>query len=234
MSSAEQNAGGSSAMLSDCWVEAAGIRIKYRVSGQGKAVVILHDGDLAQPSPLEELLSAEFRVLALMISSAERTAAEQSSHWARELPHALVRAAGLDDSESFALVSTGASVPLALRLMLAQADRIDTLVLIAPPPIFPELREPVSRSDQNAALSERLAEIKAPTLLLLGTDDEVIPQETGGMYADRLPSCYYVLVYDAGHSVETDRPQTLFATVRDFLQRREAFVVNRASTELNP
>ena len=130
--------------------------------------------------------------------------------------------------------STGASAPLALRLILEQAERIEALVLIAPPPIFPELCEPMSRSDQNAALAERLAEIKAPTLLVLGTDDEVIPQETGGMYADRLPRCYYVLVYDAGHSVETDRPQTLFATVRDFLQRRETFVVNRASTVLNP
>ena len=234
MSSAEQNACGSPVMLSDCWVEAAGIRIKYRAAGQGKTVVILHDGDLAQPSPLEELLSAEFRVLALMISNVERAAAEQSSHWARELPHALVRAAGLGGSGRLALVSTSASVPLALRLILEQAERIDALVLIAPPPIFPEFREPMSRSDQNAALAERLAEIKVPTLLLLGTDDEVIPQETGGMYADRLPTCYYVLIYDAGHSVETDRPQTLFVTVRDFLERREAFVVNRASTVLNP
>ena len=169
-----------------------------------------------------------------MISSADRRAAEQSSHWARELLHALTHAAGVGSSEHLALVSTGASVPLALRLMLEQAERIDALVLIAPPPIFPELREPTTRSDQNAALAERLAEIKAPTLLVLGTDDEVIPQETGGMYADRLPRCYYVLVYDAGHSVETDRPQTLFATVRDFLEHRETFVVNRASTVLNP
>jgi pimeloyl-ACP methyl ester carboxylesterase len=234
MSEGEQNVSGAPAVFTDRWLEVAGIRIKYREGGRGKTVIILHGGDLAQPSPLEKLLSAEFRVLDLMISSADHRAAEQSSHWARELLHVLAHAAAVGGSERLALVSTGATAPLALRLMLEQAERIDALVLIAPPPISPELCEPMSRSDQNAALAERLAEIKAPTLLVLGTDDEVIPQETGGIYADRLPSCYYVLVYDAGHSIETDRPQTLFATVRDFLERRETFVVNRASTVLNP
>jgi pimeloyl-ACP methyl ester carboxylesterase len=171
----------------------------------------------------------------LMISSVDRTTAEQSSHWAHELPYALARAAGVGGSERLALVSTGASTPLALRLMLEHSERIDRLVLIAPQPIFPELREPSSRSDHNhSALADRLAEIKAPTLLLLGTEDKVVSQETGRMYAERLPSCYYVLVYDAGHSVETERPQTLFAAVRDFLEHGETFVVNRASTVLNP
>jgi pimeloyl-ACP methyl ester carboxylesterase len=168
-----------------------------------------------------------------MISSLERAAAEQSSRWARELPHALVRVAGFGASERLALVSTSANVPLALQLMLEQAERIDALVLIAPPPIFSGLSEPMSRSEQNVALAQRLAEIRAPTLVLFGTDDEVIPPETGGMYAERLPNCYYVLIYEAGHSVETDRPQRLFATVGDFLERRETFVVNRASTVLN-
>lgn len=234
MSEVEQNAGGAPAAFTDRWLEVAGIRIKYREGGRGKIVIILYSGDLAQPSPLEKLLSAEFRVLALMISSADQRAAEQCSHWARELLHALAHAAGVGGSERLALVSTGAGAPLALRLMLEQSERIDALVLIAPQPIFPELRGLAGWSDYDSVLADRLAEIKAPTLLLLGTEDEVIPQQTGRIYAERLPNCYYVLVYDASHSIETERPQTLLVTIRDFLERRETFVVNRASTVLNP
>jgi pimeloyl-ACP methyl ester carboxylesterase len=227
MSEVEQNTGGAPEAFTDHWLEVAGIRIKYRAGGRGKTVIILHGGDLAQPSPLEKLLSAEFRVLALMISSANRRAAAQSSHWARELLHALAHAAGVDGSERLALVSTGASAPLALRLTLEQSERIDALVLITPQPIL-------SWSGHDSVLADRLAEIKAPTLLLLGTEDEVIPQQTGRIYAERLPNCYYVLVYDAGHSIETERPQKLLVTIRDFLERRETFVANRASTVLNP
>jgi pimeloyl-ACP methyl ester carboxylesterase len=234
MSGVEQNVGGAPAAFTDRWLEVADIRIKYREGGRGKTVIILHGGDLVQPSPLEKLLSAEFRVLALMISNADRRAAEQSSDWARMLPHALAHAAGVGGSERLALVSTDANAPLALRLTLEQSERIDALVLIAPQPIFPELRGPSSWSGHDSVLANRLAEIKAPTLLLLGTEDEVISQQTGRIYAERLPNCYYVLVYDAGHSIETERPQTLLVTIRDFLEHRETFVVNRASTVLDP
>ena len=54
------------------------------------------------------------------------------------------------------------------------------------------------------------------------------------MYVERIPNCYYVLVYDAGHAIETERPDALFAAVRDFAERRGTFVVERNSTALNP
>jgi pimeloyl-ACP methyl ester carboxylesterase len=231
MSSADQDAGDLPPVLSYGEVELAGIRVNFRRAGNGTAVIILEEGDPVQPSRLGELLAAGFQTLAAIISSADLRAAAQSQCWARELPRVLAQAAGVGDLEHFALVSTAGCAPLALQLILDQPERVDAVVLIAPHPVFPELHGSASWPE-HAALAGKLAEINAPTLLLLGTEDQVIPPETGGMYAERLPNCYYVLVYDAGHFIESEQPQKLSAIIRDFLERRENFVVNRASTVL--
>jgi len=49
-----------------------------------------------------------------------------------------------------------------------------------------------------------------------------------------LTNCYYALVYDAGHEIEAERPEALFAAVRDFLEQHETFVVSRKKTIINP
>ncbi len=65
-------------------------------------------------------------------------------------------------------------------------------------------------------------------------EDQAIPRETGRTYVERIPHCYYVLVYDAGRAIEVERPDALFAVVRDFLERRETFIVKRPGTAVNP
>jgi hypothetical protein len=42
------------------------------------------------------------------------------------------------------------------------------------------------------------------------------------------------LVYDAGHAVDADRPEAFVSVVSDFLQRHEAFLVNRQSGLIHP
>jgi hypothetical protein len=69
---------------------------------------------------------------------------------------------------------------------------------------------------------------------MLGTDDASIPQETGRLYVEQMPNCYYVLVYDAGQALLTERPDALYAAVYDFVQRRGAFFVEHNSTAINP
>jgi hypothetical protein len=49
-----------------------------------------------------------------------------------------------------------------------------------------------------------------------------------------MPNCYYVLVYDAGQALLTERPDALYAAVYDFVQRRGAFIVEHQSTAINP
>ena len=86
----------------------------------------------------------------------------------------------------------------------------------------------------NPELARRLEELQAPVLLLVGTEDQAIPRETGRMYVERMPHCYYTLVYEAGRAIEVERPDALFAVVRDFLERRETFIVKRPGTAFNP
>jgi pimeloyl-ACP methyl ester carboxylesterase len=78
-------------------------------------------------------------------------------------------------------------------------------------------------------LEGRLAELNVPTLVLFGTLDRSIPPEMGRIYREILPNCHLVLVYDAGHALDMDRPEAFASVVTDFLRRREGFIVTTDS-----
>jgi len=88
--------------------------------------------------------------------------------------------------------------------------------------------------DRDAALEARMRDLATPTLVLFGTLDRVMPPEMGREYKTLLPNCHLVFVYDAGHEIDTDRPEAFADVVGDFLERREAFVISRAETIINP
>lgn len=87
---------------------------------------------------------------------------------------------------------------------------------------------------RDEALESRMPGLHVPVLVLFGTMDRIIPSEMGRLYCDKLPNCHLVLVYDAGHAVDADRPEAFVAVVDDFLQRHEAFLVNRQSGLIHP
>jgi pimeloyl-ACP methyl ester carboxylesterase len=86
----------------------------------------------------------------------------------------------------------------------------------------------------RAETEARLSELRVPTLVVFGTLDAVVPAAMGRVYREKMPNCHYVLVYDAGHEVGADRPEAFVSLVSDFLERREAFIVNATSSLLNP
>ena len=73
-----------------------------------------------------------------------------------------------------------------------------------------------------------------PTLVLFGTEDRVIPPEMGRIYREIVPSCHFVLIYDAGHDMDVERPEAIASVVSDFLERHEQFVVTRTSSLIHP
>jgi pimeloyl-ACP methyl ester carboxylesterase len=87
---------------------------------------------------------------------------------------------------------------------------------------------------RDAALESRLPDLHIPVLVLFGTLDRMIPPEMGRLYCEKLPNCHLILVYDAGHAVDADRPEAFVSVVSDFLQHHEAFLVNRHSGRINP
>ncbi len=92
----------------------------------------------------------------------------------------------------------------------------------------------LSGPPRDPELEARMAELKVPVLVLFGTLDRVIPPEMGRFYREKLPNCHFVLVYDAGHALDADRPEAFAALVGDFLTRREAFIVPQHSGLIHP
>lgn len=78
---------------------------------------------------------------------------------------------------------------------------------------------------RDAELEEAMAGLEVPTLVLFGTEDRLTPPELGRHYPALLPNAYLVLVYDAAHAIDADRPEAFAAIVTDFVHRREQFVV---------
>jgi pimeloyl-ACP methyl ester carboxylesterase len=87
---------------------------------------------------------------------------------------------------------------------------------------------------RDEELESRLRDLHLPVLVLFGTHDRMIPSEMGRLYCEKLPNCTLVLVYDAGHAVDADRPEAFVSVANDFLQRHEGFLVNRQSRLIHP
>jgi pimeloyl-ACP methyl ester carboxylesterase len=99
-----------------------------------------------------------------------------------------------------------------------QARLVDKLVV---PPRDPQL---------EAAMRG----LSVPTLVLFGSEDRITPAEYGRLYRELLPNCQFVIVYDAAHAIDGDRPEAFAAIVTDFVAHREQFVVRRESRLLYP
>jgi pimeloyl-ACP methyl ester carboxylesterase len=215
-------------------VQADGLAVRCIESGQGNPVVVIEGPGETSPSVLASLLANEFRVIALEMPPRTHSSAKAEAVLAREMARTLDHAVAAAGLERYVLVAGSASAPAALWQAIEARERIEALVLIAPKGLAAHARGAANGAEHDVELERRLGEIEAPTLILFGTNEDMVPCETARAYAQRIPTSYVVLVYDAGEAIETERPEALLGAVRDFVQRREKFVVNSASTAINP
>ena len=87
---------------------------------------------------------------------------------------------------------------------------------------------------RDEALEARLPDLQVPVLVLFGTLDRMFSSEMGRLYCEKLPNCSLVLIYDAGHALDADRPEAFVSVANDFLQHQEGFLVNRQSRLIHP
>jgi pimeloyl-ACP methyl ester carboxylesterase len=113
---------------------------------------------------------------------------------------------------------------------LAPPPAIDPAVQVKTQALVRRLRGP----DRDPELERRLPELATPTLVLFGTLDAIIPPDMGRYYRELTPNSHLVFVYDAGHAISTERPEAFTEVVADFLERRDAFVINRTNTVIHP
>lgn len=83
-------------------------------------------------------------------------------------------------------------------------------------------------------LVNRLGEIELPVLALFGTKDRVSPTTAAHLYAESLPDCSLMLVYDAAHAIDADRPEAVSSIVADFVERKGEFLVTRETGVIDP
>jgi len=74
-------------------------------------------------------------------------------------------------------------------------------------------------SIQGWSAFERLGGIGAPTLVLHGTEDQLIAPANAGLLAARIPGAELVLLEGAGHVYHSERAEQADAAVLDFLRR---------------
>jgi pimeloyl-ACP methyl ester carboxylesterase len=234
MPTTPQRTEGIATAFTERFIQTDGFRVRILEAGRGKPVVVLHGSDSPTSSLLNNLLAQQFRVIALEIPGFGRSSVNERSQSMRDLARALAEVITALGLERHGVVSTASSAPLALWQAIDLQERVDSLALISPIALLPEGGTASSSFNRDLELERRLGEIKAATLVLFGTRDSVIPPETGRLYVERIPNCYYALVYDAGHVIEAERPEALFAAVRDFLEHRETFIVGRKNTIINP
>jgi 3-oxoadipate enol-lactonase len=63
----------------------------------------------------------------------------------------------------------------------------------------------------------RLPEITAPTLVIHGKNDCLVPKGNGELIASRIPAARLVLLERAGHLFSTDQPDAAHAAIQEFL-----------------
>lgn len=80
--------------------------------------------------------------------------------------------------------------------------------------------------DMDAELVKRLDQIQALTLILHGTKDGMIPEESATFLKQRIRRSHLVYIFDAAHAIEVDQPAMFSGVVGDFLARGQAFLVN--------
>jgi 3-oxoadipate enol-lactonase len=66
----------------------------------------------------------------------------------------------------------------------------------------------------------RLPRINAPTLVVHGDQDRLVPPENGRIIASRIPAARFQLIRDAGHILITDQPEACVEAICGFLKEQ--------------
>jgi pimeloyl-ACP methyl ester carboxylesterase len=262
------------ACFAEGYIEADGFRIRYQEAGQGEPLVSLHGAGGLRLSRAHALLAAQYRVIAFEVPGFGQSPPNEQSQSLPELAHTMAQAVTNLGLTRFNLMGHSFGGKLVLWMAVAQPERVQALILVAPAAIrpvgelssqalspeerlarlyaHPERQAPAPPPDpallakhqtlvrrvigpaRDEALESRMPGLQVPVLVLFGTLDQLIPPEMGRLYCEKLPNCHLVLVYDAGHAVDADRPEAFVSVVGDFLQHHEAFLVNRQSRLINP
>ena len=83
-----------------------------------------------------------------------------------------------------------------------------------------ELANPLLSKDLFSSAVEKLPEIKAPTLIMVGSLDVTDIHKIAGLLRARIPFSRDEVIKNAGHMLNMERPQEFDSIVQEFLERQ--------------
>ena len=238
----------------------SGPEFRFREAGGGDPVVLLDGWPWRFPA-LEEALAQTYRVFELEIP--EVSTGPSATDGAADIAAQIHRTVASQVGGPYTLIGTSVGATVALRLALLDTAGVQALVLVSPltlmptpeslagnsvpfarpgqvefPPPDPDREESalalIGSASHDDDLEARLGEIICPTLAVFGQEDRLVAAEAPRIYREKIPNCNISFVYDAGHVIAAERPEALTSLVADFIQRRETFIVEEASSVINP
>lgn len=198
-------------------LECGGLALRYAEAGQGQPLLLFSAETSADADDIAMDLTTRHRVILLDVPA---SVLPQPLDFATHLVQALARL----DITLCSVVGVSQGSTLALAYALAAPQQVQRLILVSPPPT----------SVQNPTLGDRLRDLTTPTLALVGTRDRSGAREAGRLCRERIPSCYLLLVYDAGQAIAADRREACLAPINEFLEQGEGFIVSHDSQMLRP
>jgi pimeloyl-ACP methyl ester carboxylesterase len=129
---------------------------------------------------------------------------------------------------------------VALWFALERPQLVDHLVLECPAGLYsidPRIKR-VNRAilehygaedGKDEALLARVAQVGHTTLIIQGIDDGTTPPASAQLLKGLLKKAFRVYLWQASHDLEVHQPERVLALVRDFLERSDAFMVNRGN-----
>ncbi|WP_457573720.1 alpha/beta fold hydrolase [Desulfolithobacter sp.] len=111
-----------------------------------------------------------------------------------------VRSAGLNRP---ILVGPSMGGRIALEFAIKHPDMVRRLVLVGPVGV-----------EEN---QEHLSEIRVPTLVIRGSEDQISPPSSAQMLVSSVPDCQLVVFDGAPHPCYLDQPELWHSTLLDFL-----------------
>ena len=93
-------------------------------------------------------------------------------------------------------------------------DRLTACSLEHPTPLFTAMRQAMAVQRFNAY--GRLGQIVAPTLVVAGSDDLIVPYENALLLADRIPRAMLEILPGAGHGFFWERPREVVELLSEF------------------
>jgi 3-oxoadipate enol-lactonase len=70
----------------------------------------------------------------------------------------------------------------------------------------------------------RIAQITAPTMIIHGETDRLIPPANGRLISERIPRAKLVLIPHASHIFETDQPAVASHAILEYLATQRGYV----------